>query len=378
MKKNKASPKLRIERSSTGLKLTHRQHTGRLTPHRSTSYPVLAMILLVVGVLLGGMTHITSADSIYGSGTDNYVVMASVPGPAPTVAAAFSTPADGTHFTSSPMLVTGTCPVDTYISLYRNGLFSGVALCNVDGKWIIETSLFAGRNDLTAKVFNLTDVPGPVIGGITVYYDPPSVPINSPGDTVTGVTVPNQPNQPGKISPSGSTNPKNITPPSLVDSVANASTLTLTSNFFYKGYYVNQPATWQFAVNGGTAPYAISVDWGDGYRSLISQPNAGQFKLQHTYMKQGAYRGSYVSKVTATDAGNNETLLQLLAIINERPGSPSLGSTGGVAGSGSPGIMRYLLPSYGVIVLMAASFWLGEVRELRYLRPHHGARHRHA
>jgi hypothetical protein len=376
MKHSRKSTRLKSMRgvpTSSRLHLSHPKHTGKLIHHSSTSYPVLAMLLLVVGVLLGGMTHRTQAGSLYGSGTGQYVISASVPGPAPKVAAIINTPVDGVHSSVSPITVAGSCPVDTYISLYRNGLFSGVSLCTIDGKWNIETSLFAGRNDLVAKVFNLTDVPGPVVGGITVFYDLPTVPINSPGSPSSGASTLSQSNQ--TPLPVPTIHPSSKSPLPAIDTTANANTLTLKSSFLYKGYYANQPATWQFAVDGGNAPYAISIDWGDGYRSLISRPFAGEFRAEHVYMKQGAYHGSYVIKATATDATNNETVLQVLAIINERPGSSSLDASGGINAPGSsPGIMRYLLPSYGIVVLMVASFWLGEIRELRHVRPRRSGR----
>lgn len=374
-------------RTSRILKLSHSRHTGKLTPHRSTSYPTLAMLLLVVGVLLGGMTRVTNADSVYGSGSGQYVVMASVPGPAPTTAAVITAPLNGSHVTSTPITVTGTCPNDSYITLNRNGLFSGVALCSAAGSWSIETALFSGRNDLVAKVFNLTDIAGPMLGAVTVYYDPPTIPVNSPGDTGTGAPRQTsqtgqtaQPNQPPKNS-SGTKSAGTQSQPATIDAAANAQTLLLKSNFLYKGYYANQTVSWHFAVDGGTAPYAISIDWGDGYRTLVSRPVAGQFNLDHRYTKQGAYRGSYVIKATATDAANNETVLQLLAIINEKPGTAALSTTDGAAGSGGSflqTIRGYLLPSYGIAVLMVASFWLGEIRELRNLRLHRGSRNHHA
>jgi pterin-4a-carbinolamine dehydratase len=230
MKHSRKSTRLKSMRgvpTSSRLHLSHPKHTGKLIHHSSTSYPVLAMLLLVVGVLLGGMTHRTQAGSLYGSGTGQYVISASVPGPAPKVAAIINTPVDGVHSSVSPITVAGSCPVDTYISLYRNGLFSGVSLCTIDGKWNIETSLFAGRNDLVAKVFNLTDVPGPVVGGITVFYDLPTVPINSPGSPSSGASTLSQSNQ--TPLPVPTIHPSSKSPLPAIDTTANANTLTLKS-----------------------------------------------------------------------------------------------------------------------------------------------------
>lgn len=106
----------------------------------------------------------------------SYQVHASVPGPAPTQAATIDSPNGGAHFTALPIDVSGTCPTNTYVTLYRNGVFSGVVLYQLDGTYSLQTGLFVGNNKLEALVFSPTDVAGPMSNAVNVVYAPPLPP----------------------------------------------------------------------------------------------------------------------------------------------------------------------------------------------------------
>ena len=122
-------------------------------------------------------------------------------------------------------------------------------------------------------------------------------------------------------------------------------------------------------------------DWGDGSNGIVSRGSAGLTHLTHTYDKPGNYRGSYTVKITVTDAAGEQSFLQLLVVVNDRHPS-TVGAIGQSGNSASRGtvlqvLRTYVWPGYGMVVLMLASFWLGERRELNVLRPHH-KRTRHA
>ena len=121
-----APKKLRAVQTSRHFRIAHSRHTGHITPHRTTSYPVLAMILLIVGVLMYGWSGMVNAVQ-YGPESGHYVVRTSVKGTAPTTKPTIIKPNNGSHFTETPITVSGSCQVETYVVLYRNGVFSGVA-----------------------------------------------------------------------------------------------------------------------------------------------------------------------------------------------------------------------------------------------------------
>lgn len=353
-KRQAAAKPLRVVQTSRHLRVTPHSHTGHRLPGRTTSYPMLAMIVLCVGVFLVGWTRfVTAAPFVYpGPSQASYQVNASVPAPAPTQAATIDTPNEGDRFSSLPINVSGTCPADTYVTLYRNGTFSGVALCQANGTYSLQTGLFVGNNQLQAQVFSSTDVPGPMSNSVTVVYAPPV-----------------QPTLPGAANSATPTDP-----------------LIFKTDFNYTGHYTGKTSTWRLDISGGNPPYAIFVDWGDGTTSLISRLHAGVFSIDHTYKKAGGYKGSYVIRLKASDTQGAQTFLQLLTIVNNPPSATGTTSKSNLLGGGPDTtqtylqkIFDYVWPSYGLVVLMLTSFWLGERRELKLRIPRHKkARHRHA
>jgi hypothetical protein len=346
------------------------RHTGRLLPHAHTSYPVLAFLLLMVGVLLVGFNGLVNAYTITDSGT--YTVKTIVSGPPPTTAASIDTPNNETQVTAQPITVTGSCPPQTYVKLYRNKFFSGVAECSASGQWTITTALFAGVNQLEADDYNFADEPGPVGTIMTVYYAAPALLPTQSTPTSTASTASGKSTH--AVTGSGSSKTATSKPgttPALV-----GEPLLLKSEFVYQGIYTGENLTWQVSVEGGQAPYGISIDWGDGTQQVLSRSTAGIFQISHTYTKHGGYHGSYPIKISAGDAAGSQSFLQLLAIVNDRPVGAATKVSNGLSGPSFfssvtvSHAMRYIWPTYGVTVLMLISFWLGERRELGYLRPY--------
>ena len=315
--KRSSSPKrLTAIQTSRHFRVAHHRHTGRVLPRASTSYPVLGMVILLVGVLMGGWTHVVTAVTPVGSPQlqDSYTVRASVPAPAPTVSATIDSPTTGSHFDYKPIIVSGSCPVDTggnYVSMYRNNFYSGSALCDATGSYQLTIDLFAGANQLVARIYNFTDVAGPDSSSVTVYYDPPPAPI-VPGEPSPVATPTKQNKNAIKGFSSSAAPPSTSTTPLDETSVP----LTLSSDFKIRGYYVGEESVWQIDPEGGTAPYAITIDWGDGSNGSASRGTAGPTRLTHTYQKPGGLHGSYIVKFTVTDAAGSQTFLQLLVIVN--------------------------------------------------------------
>jgi hypothetical protein len=294
-------------------------------------WPYVVFIFLCIGVLLVGWTFQAEADNI--------TVKAKVSAPLPNGPAVITSPGDGTHFSGVPITVAGTCPTDTYVELYRNDFFSGTALCTTDGNFQLQTDLFPGANQLKARVFNLTDDEGPQPTIITVYYDVPEPPAPGTGG-----------NSSGSSGSSGS---------------SAAAPFELSTDFAYKGYKVGQNIQWTINVNGGTPPYALNVDWGDGHNNVISQKEAGKVTLEHRYKSAGSHtKSSFIIKIMGTDSAGHKTFLQLFLSVGPS-GIPSIVASNLPKG---PHINKNWLliawPAYLVLGLMAASFWLGEREEI--------------
>lgn len=335
------------------LKLTRHPHTGHVIERRHTSYPVLFFMLLLIGVFMAGWTIRVSAGV---SKSGSYDVHVRVPSPPPSLPAPITSPSGGVHFKAVPITVTGTCQTDTYVELFRNNVFSGVASCTADGTYSIQTDLFAGGNTLHTQDFSFTDTPGPLSDSVTVYYDAPTPPPGNEGGGKSGGSTG------GTSGPSGggSTGQPSVSP------------LLLKAVFVYHGYYTGQPAARQLDIEGGTAPYALNIDWGDDTSSLLTRTKAGSFSLQHTYVRHGSYHGYFTVKVRASDAAGNQTYLQLLAIINDPPATAATAHPAPPAGTANPfnQYLKYIWPTYGIALLMLASFWLGERQEYHHLHPY--------
>ncbi|HUC89557.1 MAG TPA: Ig-like domain-containing protein [Patescibacteria group bacterium] len=167
MKTKKTAPK----RSSKASRPLHK----RLLLH-----PFSVMVLLCTGVVIGFATYQSYAES--------YDVTATVPATPPSAPAVITSPYDAQHFNSKPIDVVGSCPSGSYVKLYRNSAFSGVAQC-VGNNFQIQTDLSAGANRLQAKVYNITNQEGPASGLVDAYFDNSSSTPKQPASTPTDIRL---------------------------------------------------------------------------------------------------------------------------------------------------------------------------------------------
>lgn len=327
---------------------SHHSTTGKRLSREYTGYPLLVFVLLLIGALMAGLTFTAQASNV---GVNAYV-----DGPAPTVPATITSPAANTHYNAVPVTVGGTCDPGYIVKLYRNNIFSGAVFCQPAGTFTMQTDLFDGANSLEARIFNAVGAQGPASPPISVVYERPVPPVTTP------TPEENTPSNTSGNTPA-TTTPVTITP--------NVPKMTLNAENLYKGYYTGDTVEWPLEVSGGVAPYAFTVDWGDGTSTTLSRKEAGAFTVKHVYTKEGGYKGSYAIKIVGSDSNEDSTFLQLAVIIRDR----SKGATAipGIASASEPPLhipMRYIWPTYGVTLLMVSSFWLGQRRELLRLRPH--------
>ncbi len=322
------------------LKLTHRTHTGKKLHKSHTSYPLLGVLLLMVGMVLTTTTLSVRAADV--------TVTAVANGSPPIQAAVILSPEQNDRFTDSSVPVSGTCEAGYYVKLFRNEIFSGAALCTPGGTFSITTDLFAGRNDLRARTYNIADNEGPASAIVTVYYDTPD--IESPGDGST--SKPSNPGSPG-YQPGG--RPDTQTP------------FYLATEYFFKAAYSGQKISWDFKIFGGNNPYTVYAVWGDGYSDVITDVTGDKFTVEHIYTTQKEDREFYTVTVRIVDSRGYSASLQLISIMNDpniisgalvRPNDASpLGTINLFSG-----ILKLVWSVYGIVLLMGICFWLGERR----------------
>jgi len=234
-----------------------------------------------------------------------------IPSAPPTVGASINIPSNGQTFSNIPIDVRGICPDGLLVKLFKNGVFTGSAQCE-GGSFKITTDLFSGANELVAKVYDALDQEGPESNKVTVNFN----------DVGFG---------------------------------SSRSRVTLTSNFAKRGANPGDTLTWPILLSGGIAPYALSVDWGDGKIELISRANAGSFDIKHVYSEPGVYN----LIIKATDSNQATAFLQLTAIANGAVSDNTSGT--------KPETVKTVIvwwPMLIAILLIMLSFWLGRRHKL--------------
>jgi hypothetical protein len=304
------------------LKISHHKHSGKLRPHEYTSYGPLLVLLVVVGVALGVCT-------VAASPTDNLPKAGSVgltgtmPGKPPTVAATISSPTNNQRFSTTPITVKGTCPQNTLVELYKNDIFAGSTTCDDSGNYTLEIDLLIGENKLIARVYDSLGQAGPDSQTVTVFYD----------------ALPAQ---------TSSLAPLNF----------GSGQLLLNTDAVFRGTFPGQEMAVPISIIGGTPPYAVNIQWGDGSNRVEPRSDALKFNALHTYKRAGTYQ----IVIQATDSQGRVAFLTVAVIVNGQPAA-AIGSTSKPASSK----VLLLWPIFTAAAAAVISFWLGERREKRIL-----------
>ncbi len=295
------------------------------------------------------------------SSAASYNVHGKVPAEALTEGATITSPADGAKFSTSTQTVSGTCPDNSYVKLYVNNTFAGVAWCSSNA-FQIQVSLHSGQNDLRAQDYNVTDDPGPATPVVSVTFTPPPPPPSPPPppNTVTGSAG----------TPIGLQD--NNGSYSLHGNSGSGAPLLLTSDFHYQTFTTGSTFRWSIDLEGGKAPYNVKINWGDGQQSSLIIKQSKQFWIEHTYTEGGYYK----ILVKSVDANGTSRIVQLAALI-KKAGAASifslhkLGIGSSSTSSGESWWHNWLIlawPLWLILILMAFSFWLGERQEYSKLK----------
>lgn len=244
--------------------------------------------------------------------------------PPPTTAATISIPRSGQAFTTLPVTVSGICPNDLLVKLFKNNVFAGSVQCT-NGSYSLIIDLFDGQNDLVARVYDALDQAGPDSNVVTVSY--------------------------------------NTDQPAFKDRVS------LTSPIAKKGANPGQVLTWPITLSDGEGPYAVSVDWGDGKTpDLMSREFPGDFDIQHTYDKPGVYN----IIIKATDKNGGVAYLQLVGVANgplsQDTGDAGAGANNDSTGGSAPKAKILWQPAALLIPFIISTFWLGKKYQMHVLR----------
>lgn len=275
-------------------------------------------IALLVSIFAGVGVLAWPAKAIAATESGSVGIEGKISSPPPTKGATITFPGNGATISETPVTVTGLCPNGLIVKVFKNNVFAGAVECK-NGSYSLRVDLFAGRNELVARVYDALDQAGPDSNKVVV-------------------TLP-------------------------VSQFASIDRISLTSPFAKKGADPGKSLIWPIVLSGGTGPYAITVDWGDGKApDVISQQFGGAFNISHVYDNAGIY----TVIVRASDKNGEVAFLQLIGVAN---GPASQSNEAG--GDDSSIITRTKIlwqPVLITIPLIAASFWLGRRHELFQLR----------
>jgi hypothetical protein len=135
--------------------------------------------------------------------------------------------------------------------------------------------------------------------------------------------------------------------------------LLLNTDAVFRGTFPDQELDIPIDILGGTAPYAVNIQWGDTNNKVVPRNDNVTFQAGHVYKKAGTYQIS----LQATDAAGRVAFLSVASIVNGQPSAAATTSTAAISTSN----LLVLWPLYTSAVAIMVSFWLGERREKRII-----------
>lgn len=290
---------------------------------------MLLVLVVFIGVFIIPLTRV-AAQTVQNPQNGSVGLTGTVPGPPPEIPAVIDVPSQNEVLVATPTAVRGECVPGTIIQISRNGAFAGSVLCLDDGTFQLQIDLLPGLNTIIASSFDSLNQQGPDSAPIVVNYQPRDSTVNSDGV------------------------------------VEQFSPFIITSNFGARGVNPASEISWPLTISGGSAPYAVSINWGDGSEdTLLSLDDSGEFTPTHIYSQPGTYSVT----VKATDADGRLAFIQVLSIVNGQ-------AVGGITQETDPNanvVVRdqYILwPIYVLTACVFLAFGTGRMFQ-RWSEKHH-------
>jgi hypothetical protein len=279
----------------------------------------ISSLLVGLFILNGLMSSVANASTL--TQNNAFGISGTITSPPPSTAATITTPTNGQVFTNLPITISGICVSGLLIKIFINNVFSGAAEC-VNNSYSISSDLFIGTNDIVAKDYDSLNQTGPNSNTVTVSY--------------------------------------------VNNAVTAQSAITLTSNYAKIGANPGTVLSWPIQITGGSAPYALSVNWGDGKSpTLISQPSSGSLTLTHTYSISGVYN----IEINATDTVGSVAFLQVVGVANG-PSAQISGSNSKTTNVKTVGLSSLLLAIIIsiLVIIPPTTFWLGSMHQKKVIQ----------
>lgn len=307
------------------LRLINSRHSGKIRPHEHTAYLPLALILFVVGIILTAYTA-RAATPYDGPEARSIGIIGTMPGKPPTVGAVIQVPTNDQHFGISPTSISGTCPENTIVELFKNDIFAGSTACADTETFSLSIDMMIGKNIIKARVYDALNQAGPDSNEMTIYYDA----------------------LPAQSSP--------------LSSLDLGSQIIINTDTAFRGVFPRKDLSIPIDIIGGTPPFAVNVQFGDSNNKILSRSDNTSFNVTHAYSRAGTYQVT----IQVTDAKGNVAFLTVAVIVNGDPNT----ATGSTSTSTPTSVVEKLLilwPLYVALIAIVISFFIGEKRERHLL-----------
>ena len=289
-----------------------------ITRYLSFTIASFAVVLSAV-MLFSAPSSVLAVDNPKSGSTGLTGQIGSAP---PKTGPTITSPTNGQTFTATPVTVSGLCTTGLLVKVFSNNVFMGSVVC-ANGSYSIKIDLFSGQNDLLARQYDALDQASPDSNIVRITFNDQQ--FNSVGSTL----------------------------------------MYLTSDYARRGANPGETLLWPIIIVGGTGPYAISVDWGDGKPTdLLSQSFAGSFNISHVYDSAGVYN----IIIKATDKNGLTAYLQVVGVAN---GAITSSSNSTDNKQSILTVTKVIwAPAAMLLPLILVAFWLGRKYELSSLRKH--------
>jgi hypothetical protein len=350
--KNKRSTTKRTRvahvRASLSYVAAHR-HTGHRLHRRHTSHGILLLLLIVVGIVLFLSLAALRAAGLTESAQVN--VTLTVPGPPPSVGAVITSPADKVKVKQSILQVAGTCPSGTLVAIYNNGLSVSSTICSSEDLFQTNVQLTQGLNTLQAQNYDALNQPGPTTDQIVVEFAPDVVPPPAVVNTPADITL--DPSIPDSLAPLPHLNPCYAP----VDPGATTQ-LGLVAPCITRNVFIGQKLELPISILGGSGPYALSVNWGDGDTQLYSFASSGHQTLSHTYLIP---KVKGISLHLADSSGQIYQIQSVIDVNDDGTAATGISPVQATLNDLSGIWLEASVPVYWAIVSLFVGFWVGDL-----------------
>jgi len=342
-------------------RLIGHKHTFKLIHHRHTSHLTLFIMLAILGFFIYASGSMAQAETSSGS----VLVGVIVPGPPPTVGAVITNPANGYTLEEQYLLdISGTCYEDSFVVVKDNDVTVGSTACTGAGIFSLQIQLQFGKNILTALNYDNLNQAGPTTPSITVYVTQTAnedTPATIDAKTPTMVFTPIIPDNPSIIPgvTSDITSCEDYRPGKLPTGGEPHVAIVCVPRLFFP----NMQQVMGVLVWGGTPPYALSIDFGDGSErenTLISVAEPSYHTIKFSYAMPNTYR----IKFKLTDKTNETSVVQTSVQVNGEKESPIVTFANEIFG-GKPWY-ESPVPFYLLAIAITLGFWAGDIFDRKY------------